>query len=120
MAIAPAASSSTTAWSPPGRLRPHPPGSGGGGGGARLPPGGFGFAQGGGGLSAEPQFHRDSSPVGGGVEPPEDRGQPEGDALHYHERSGDRGVVLDLAELALLEHVSVHRVRRPCRGERDL
>src|SRR5207237_4549946 len=111
---------STTAWSPPARLRYHPPGSGGGDGGARRPPGGFGFAHGGGGFSAEPQFHRDSSPVGGGVEPSEDRGKPEGDPLHDHERSGDRRVVLDLAELALLEHVSAHRVRRPRRCERDL
>src|SRR5438552_18510124 len=104
MAIAPPASSSpsTTAWSPPARLRYHPPGSGGGDGGARRPPGGFGFAHAGGGFSAEPQFHRDSSRVGGGVEPSEERGKPEGGPLHDHERRGDRGVVLDLAELAVI------------------
>src|SRR5438093_7140665 len=122
MAIAPPTSSSpsTTAWSPPARLRSHRPGSGGGDGGARRAPGGFGFAHGGGGVAAEPQLHRDSSPVGGGVEPPEDRGEPEGDALHDHERGGNRGVVLDDAELALLEHVPTHRVSRPRRGERHL
>ena len=46
MAMAPPTSSSpsTTAWSPPARLRSHRPGSGGRDGGARRAPGGFGFA----------------------------------------------------------------------------